>query len=82
MSFEEQLYNLNEEEIFGKEEAQVVEGSDLLKHLAYLGKLLGEVADAITARETMLKEDMQIIDQAQIEAIRQLGEILDTINNR
>lgn len=81
LSFEEQLFNLREEEIFGKDEKKVeVEGSKVLEHCGFLSKLLNDLSEAINNKEKMLEEDIQLIDKTQLECIEKLGDILDKID--
>lgn len=80
MSFEEQLVNLEEEEIFGQEKEIELEGSKILEHLEYLHNLLRDVADNLTAKETITHEEAKLIDKEQMEVIQHLGEMLKLIS--
>ena len=81
MKLEEALYYLNEAEKFEEQEEIELEGSYLLKDLEDLTKLVNEVVDVLTSRDTILCETATIIDVAQMEAMKQLGNILDAISN-
>lgn len=81
-TLEEMLYIITEEEKRDERAKMVdVEGSKLEKNLVDLSKILAEVIDEITNKDSMLCEEIELIDKAQMECIQQLGDILETIRN-
>lgn len=81
-TLEEMLYYITEEERREEETKKVkVEGSKLETNLRDLSKILAEVIEEITNKDSMLCEEIDLIDKAQMECIKQLGDILETIRN-
>lgn len=81
-TLEEMLYYITEEERIEEETQKVkVEGSKLETNLRDLSKILAEVIEEITNKDSMLCEEIDLIDKAQMECIKQLGDILETIRN-
>jgi|GEM_PF-6837704 len=81
-TLEEMLYYITEEERREEETQKVkVEGSKLETNLRDLSKILAEVIEEITNKDSMLCEEIDLIDKAQMECIKQLGDILETIRN-
>lgn len=81
-TLEEMLYYITEEERREEKTKKVkVEGSKLETNLRDLSKILAEVIEEITNKDSMLCEEIDLIDKAQMECIKQLGDILETIRN-
>lgn len=81
-TLEEMLYYITEEERREEEtQKEKVEGSKLETNLRDLSKILAEVIEEITNKDSMLCEEIDLIDKAQMECIKQLGDILETIRN-
>lgn len=81
-TLEEMLYYITEEERREEEtQKEKVEGSKLETNLRDLSKILAEVIEEITNKDSMLCEEIDLIDKAQMKCIKQLGDILETIRN-
>ncbi len=75
MNFAEELLNLDEEEIFGKQKSVDIEESDVMKNLGTLANMIMETIDSLKKRKFLLCEDAEQISEIQLEAIEKLGEL-------
>ena len=79
MTLEESLFNLNEDELFGKVETIEVEGSDIIKNMAIIQETAQQIIDYLTDKGTILFEDINYVTEKEMNCIKQLGEILERI---
>lgn len=76
MSFEEQLLSLNEEELFGKQNAIPIEQSEVIQNMARLSNMLQDGIGILKQKDMLLYEDAQDISQMQSEIFERLGSML------
>ena len=77
--FEEKLFQLNEEELFGKPKSLAVEGSEFMKNFGTIGNITKEVIDSLASKDYILYEDANYLQQEEMKLIKQLGDILSRI---
>jgi len=79
MTLEESLFNLNEDELFGKVETIEVEGSDIIKNMAIIQETAQQIIDYLTDKGIILFEDINYVTEKEMDCIKKLGEILERI---
>ncbi len=80
MNFAEELFKLNEKEIFEGEERVEVEGNEILKNLAYIINLAEECIEILRTRDSILYEEAREIGGLEENSIKSLGVALQIIS--
>lgn len=78
-ALEEALIRLNEEELQGKKKTVEVEGADFMGKFAEINKLIQAIIDGAVNTEYVLYEDLEFIDEKQANCIKELGELMDRL---
>ena len=81
LSFEEQLWNLQESEIYNTEEKVKVSDTDIIKQMKELTKLLIQAINTAT-NKTIDYKDSRVIEEIQINCIEQLKDLLDILKRK
>ena len=82
LSFEEQLWNLQESEIYNTEEKVKVSDTDIIKQMKELTKLLIQAINTATNKITIDYKDSRVIEEIQINCIEQLKDLLDILKRK
>ncbi len=82
LSFEEQLWKLQESEIYNTEEKVKVRDTDIIKQMKELTKLLIQAINTATNKITIDYKDSRDIEEIQINCIEQLKDLLDILKRK
>lgn len=79
MKLEERLIELNEEEIFGKEEKIEIEESEVIKNMRELISLIEEIMEILIKKGTILNKDAEEIGKVTMIIFQDFGDILEVV---